>query len=48
VDAAMEEIESFEYESGGELAAWLRTNVDNMNFKLIIEKLSYSNGIMEE
>jgi len=28
VDAAMEEIESFEYESGGELVAWLRTNVD--------------------
>ena len=48
VDAAMEEIESFEYESGGELAGWLRTNVDNMNFRLIIEKLSYLNGTVEE
>jgi len=48
VDAAMEEIERFEYKSGGELTDWLRTNVDNMNFKLIIEKLSYLNGTVEE
>ena len=40
VDAAMEKMESFEYKSGGELAAWLRTNVDHMNFKEIEEKLS--------
>ena len=40
VDAAMAEIENFEYEAGGELAAWLRTNVDQMNFKEIEEKLS--------
>ena len=40
VDAAMEQMGRFEYESGGELAAWLRTNVDHMNFKQIEEKLS--------
>ena len=40
VDAAMEQMEKFEYESDGELATWLRTNVDRMNFKQIEEKLS--------
>jgi len=40
VDAAMEKMESFEYKSGDELAEWLRTNVDHMNFKEIEEKLS--------
>ncbi|MCL1929454.1 MAG: ATP-binding protein [Treponema sp.] len=40
VDAAMLEIENWEYESGGELVAWLRENVDQMNFKQIREKLS--------
>ena len=39
VDEAMEKIENFEYESGYELAAWLRTNVDCMNFAQIEEKL---------
>jgi len=39
VDAAMGQMEKFEYESGGELAAWLRTNVDHMNFRQIEEKL---------
>ncbi|MCL1815279.1 MAG: ATP-binding protein [Treponema sp.] len=40
VDDAMEEIESFEYESGEELAIWLRENVNQMNLKQISEKLS--------
>ena len=39
VDEAMEEIEKYEYESGGELALWLRENVDVMNFAQIKEKL---------
>jgi hypothetical protein len=40
VDAAMEEFEAYEYESDNELAAWLRENVDQVNFAQIIEKLS--------
>jgi len=40
VDAAMAEIEAFEYESDDGLAAWLRMNVDHMNFAQIKEKLS--------
>ena len=40
VDAAMTDIENWEYESGSELVAWLRKNVDQMNFKQIREKLS--------
>ena len=39
VDAAMAEIESSEYISGGELVLWLRENVDRMNFKQITKKL---------
>ena len=40
VDAAMEELEYFEYTSDDGLSAWLRQNVDQMNFDQIIEKLS--------
>jgi HPt (histidine-containing phosphotransfer) domain-containing protein len=40
VDVAMEEIEQYQYESGGELAAWLRQNADMMNFAEMTEKLS--------
>ena len=40
VDAAMEEIESSRYESDNGLAAWLRENVDMMNFQQIVEKIS--------
>ena len=40
VDTAMDEIEIYQYESGGDLVNWLRENVDDMNFKQIIEKLS--------
>jgi signal transduction histidine kinase/DNA-binding response OmpR family regulator len=39
VDAAMAEIETYEYESNDGLAIWLRENVDHMNFAQIIEKL---------
>jgi signal transduction histidine kinase/CheY-like chemotaxis protein/HPt (histidine-containing phosphotransfer) domain-containing protein len=40
VDAAMSDIENFKYESDDGLAAWLRTNVEQMNFAQIEEKLS--------
>jgi len=40
VDEAMEEIEEYDYNSDGELVAWLRKNVDKMNFSVIIDKLS--------
>jgi HPt (histidine-containing phosphotransfer) domain-containing protein len=40
VDTAMAEIERYQYESGGELTAWLRQNIDMMNFAEITEKLS--------
>ena len=40
VDAALAEIEAFEYEADEGLAAWLRENVDRMNLTQIKEKLS--------
>jgi CheY-like chemotaxis protein len=40
VDAIMGELGSFEYETGGDLVTWLRDNVELMNFKQIVEKLS--------
>ena len=40
IDAAIEEIESCEYESDDGLAIWLRDNVVQMNYTQIIEKLS--------
>jgi hypothetical protein len=40
VDAAMDEIEQYQYESDGGLAAWLRGAVDLMNFGEITDKLS--------
>ncbi|MCL1836132.1 MAG: ATP-binding protein [Treponema sp.] len=40
VDAAMEEIECYEYESDGGLSVWLRENVNQMNFAQITERLS--------
>ncbi len=36
VDAALERLEAFRYESGGELVAWLREQVNNMIFEEII------------
>ena len=40
LDAAMTDLEAFEYESGDGLAAWLRENVDRMNYEEITVKLS--------
>ncbi len=36
VDAAMEALEAFRYESGEELVAWLRRQIDNMDFEAVI------------
>ena len=40
LDTAMADLEVCEYESDGELVAWLRENVDRMNYEEIIERLS--------
>ncbi|MCL2456939.1 MAG: Hpt domain-containing protein, partial [Defluviitaleaceae bacterium] len=40
VDAALDALETFEYETDGELVAWLRENAEQMNFDEIIKKLS--------
>ena len=39
-DAAMAEIEKYQYESDDGLAEWLRDNIDRMNFSQITQKLS--------
>ena len=39
IDAAIAEIESYTYESDTELVAWLRENVNQMNYTQIIKKL---------
>jgi len=40
VDAALEELETYDYETDGELVIWLRENAELMNFNEIVEKLS--------
>jgi HPt (histidine-containing phosphotransfer) domain-containing protein len=40
VDKAMDELESYEYESGGDLVEWLRTQVNLTGFDQIAERLS--------
>jgi len=40
VDAAIAELEAFEYESGAELITWLRKNAEQTNFDEIAERLS--------
>jgi len=40
VDAALEELEAYDYESDGDLITWLRENAEQMNFDEIVEKLS--------
>ncbi|MCL2817494.1 MAG: ATP-binding protein, partial [Clostridiales bacterium] len=40
VDAIMEELEKYKYETGGELLAWLKDNVGLLNFTEIIEKIA--------
>ena len=47
-DAAMEEIEKYQYESGGDLVKWLRDNVDIVNFEEVAEKINAMNLIKEE
>ena len=40
VDIAMEEITTYQYENDDGLVAWLKDNVNMMNFDEIVEKLS--------
>jgi len=40
VDAALDELEEYDYESDGELVVWLRENAEQMNFDEIVERLS--------
>ncbi|MDR0442494.1 MAG: response regulator [Treponema sp.] len=40
LEAAMAQIETYEYEKDGELVTWLRENADQLNFSEITEKLS--------
>jgi len=40
VEAAMAEIEKYQYASDGNLVDWLRNNADMMNFSQIVKKLS--------
>jgi PAS domain S-box-containing protein len=40
VDAALEELEAYSYESGGELISWLRENAEQMNFDEIAKRIS--------
>ena len=47
VDLIMEDIEMYEYESDKELSAWLRENVDLINFGKIIEKIDSLREIEE-
>jgi len=39
-EAAIAEIECYEYENDNGLTVWLRKNIERMNFVQIIEKLS--------
>ena len=39
IDMAMDEIESCEYSADGNVALWLRENVDRMNYKQVAEKI---------
>jgi len=42
-DRAIAEIEKYKYESDDGLADWLRDSIDKMDFKQIVQKLSYLN-----
>ena len=44
VDEAMEEIESYQYESGNDVVEWLRAKVDLMQFDEIIQKIGGNNN----
>ena len=43
VDAALDELETFDYETDGDLIIWLRENVELMNFDEIVKRLSDPN-----
>jgi len=43
-DAAMDEMEKYQYTADDGLASWLRENVDMMNFTQIVQKLSKLDG----
>jgi hypothetical protein len=40
VDEAINELDSYEYNKGGDLIEWLKENVEKMNFTEIKERLS--------
>jgi len=40
IDSAVAELDAYEYESGGELVAWLKENAEQMNYAEIAERLS--------
>ena len=40
IDSAMDELESIEYEDGGDLVAWLREKVDVMEMEEVVERLT--------
>jgi len=40
VDAALEELEAYDYKEHGDLVLWLRENAEQMNFDEIIDKLT--------
>jgi hypothetical protein len=39
MEEILQELESYEYESGGELVAWLREQLDNLEYDAILERL---------
>jgi hypothetical protein len=39
-NAAMTEIEEYQYDTDGDLVKWLRKNVDVVNFQEVAERLS--------
>jgi len=47
-DAAMEEIEKFQYKSGDDFVKWLRDNIDVVNFEEVAEKINAMNLKKEE
>jgi hypothetical protein len=44
VDKAMDELERYDYESKGELVVWLRTQLTQMGFDQIVERLTHEQG----
>jgi hypothetical protein len=44
MEEILQQLESYEYESGGELITWLREQLDNLEYDTIREKLSTGNS----